>query len=66
MSAPASRLTVEDVAIAALVVMPFTLAAVILLSWMLPLPNLVLQVTWGFLTAVGTAWIAGLRARTSA
>lgn len=66
MSAPATRLTVEDVAVAALVVMPFTLAAVVLLSWMLPLPSLVLQATWGFLTAVATAWNAGWRARTSA
>ena len=54
----------EDLAVAALVMMPLTLTAVVLLSWMVPLPSLVLQLVWLVLTAVATAWNAGWRART--
>lgn len=56
----------QNMAIAALVVMPFTLTATVLLSWMLPLPSLLLQLVWLAVTAVAAAWNAGWRARTSA
>ena len=56
----------EDWAVAALVMMPFTLAAVILLGWIAPLPSLLLQLVWLVVTVVATAWNAGWRARTSA
>ena len=37
-----ARVSAEDMAVAALVMMPFTLTAVVLLSWIVPLPSLVL------------------------
>jgi len=61
-----SRLSAEDLAIAALVMMPFTLTAVVLLSWIVPLSSLLLQLVWLVVTVVATAWNAGWRARTSA
>jgi hypothetical protein len=62
----ARGLSAEDLAIAALVMMPFTLTAVLLLSWIVPLPSLVLQLVWLVATVLATAWNAGWRARTSA
>ena len=62
----ASRLSAEDLAVAALVMMPFTLTAVVLLSWIVPLPSLVLQLVWLAATVAATAWNAGWRARTGA
>ena len=59
-----ARVSAEDMAIAALVMMPFTLTAVLLLSWILPLPSLVLQLVWLAATVIATAWNAGWRART--
>jgi hypothetical protein len=61
-----ARVSGEDLAIAALVMMPFTLTAVVLLSWIVPLPSLVLQLVWLAATVAATAWNAGWRARTSA
>ena len=61
-----ARVSAEDLAIAALVMMPFTLTAVVLLSWIVPLPSLVLQLVWLAATVAATAWNAGWRARTSA
>ena len=62
----ATGLSAEDLAIAAMVIMPFTLTAVVLLSWIVPLPSLALQLVWLVGTVVATAWNAGWRARTSA
>ncbi len=62
----AARVSAEDMAIAALVMMPFTLTSVVLLSWIVPLPSLVLQLLWLVVTVVATAWNAGWRARTGA
>ena len=62
----AGGLSAEDLAIAALVMMPFTLTVVLLLGWIVPLPSLVLQLVWLAATVVATAWNAGWRARTSA
>ena len=60
------KVSAEDMAIAALVMMPFTLTVVVLLSWIVPLPSLVLQLLWLALTVVATYWNAGWRARTGA
>ena len=60
------RASAEDLAIGAMVMMPFTLTAVVLLSWIVPLPSLALQLVWLVGTVVATAWNAGWRARTSA
>ena len=46
-----------------MVMMPFTLTAVVLLSWIVPLPSLALQLVWLVVTVVATAWNAGWRAR---
>ena len=62
----ATGLSAEDLAIAAMVIMPFTLTAVVLLSWIVPLPSLALQLAWLVVTVVATAWNAGWRARTGA
>ena len=62
----ATRVSAEEWAIAALVMTPFTLAAVLLLGWMMPLPSLVAQILWLAASVVATAWNAGWRARTSA
>ncbi|HET9067006.1 MAG TPA: hypothetical protein VFN28_00080 [Amaricoccus sp.] len=62
----AGGLSAEELAIAALVMMPFTLTVVLLLGWIVPLPSLVLQLVWLAATVVATAWNAGWRARTSA
>ena len=62
----ATGASAEDLAIAALVMMPFTLTAVVLLSWIAPLPSLLLQLVWLVATVAATAWNAGWRARTSA
>ena len=61
-----ARVSAEELAIAAMVMMPFTLTAVVLLSWIVPLPSLALQLAWLVVTVVATAWNAGWRARTSA
>jgi hypothetical protein len=61
-----ARVSAEDMAVAALVMMPFTLTAVVLLSWIVPLPSLVLQLVWLAATVAATAWNAGWRARTGA
>jgi hypothetical protein len=60
----AAGLSAEDVAIAALVMMPFTLTLAVLVGWIVPLPNLVLQAIWVIATAIAAAWNAGWRART--
>jgi hypothetical protein len=61
-----ARLSAEDLAIAALVVAPFTLALVLLVGWIAPLPSLLLQLVWLALTGAAGFWNAGWRARTSA
>ena len=61
----ARGLSAEDWAVAAMVMMPFTLTAVLLLSWIVPLPSLVLQLLWLAATVAATAWNAGWRARTA-
>jgi hypothetical protein len=60
-----SRSSAEDLAIAALVMMPFTLTVMVLASWIVPLPSLLLQLIWLALTAVAAFWNAGWRARTA-
>ena len=62
----ARRVSADGLVIAAMVMMPFTLTAVVLLSWIVPLPSLVLQLVWLVVTVVAAAWNAGWRARTSA
>ncbi|WP_297975293.1 hypothetical protein [uncultured Amaricoccus sp.] len=61
-----ASVSAEDVAIAALVMMPFTLTLFVFLSWVTPLSNFWLQFLWLIVTAVATMWNAGWRARTSA
>jgi hypothetical protein len=61
----ATRVSAEDLAVAALVMMPFTLTAVVLLSWIVPLPSLLLQLLWLVVTVAATAWNAGWRERNS-
>lgn len=56
----------EELAIAALVAGPFSLALAILVGWMLPLPNPVAIGLFIVLLGGGTVWNAGWRARTSA
>ncbi len=51
-----ARVPAEDMAVAALVMMPFTLTAVLLLGWIVPLPSLVLQLVWLAATVAATAW----------
>ena len=60
-----ARMSAEDMASAALVMMPFTLTLVVLLSWIMPLPSLLLQLLWLVLTVVAAFWNAGWRARTA-
>jgi hypothetical protein len=52
-----------DVAVAVLVVMPFTLTLVVLLGWVLPLPAGVAMALFGVTTVLAALWNAGWRAR---
>lgn len=60
------HVSAEDIAIAALVMLPFTLALILLVNAALWLPNVVSIVLAGLVQGVGTFWNAGWRARTSA
>lgn len=53
----------EDLVIGALVMAPFTLTLVVLLGWMLPLPNLLAILIFAVLTAVAAVWNVRHRAR---
>jgi hypothetical protein len=57
--------SLPDLLIAALVVLPFTSGLAILVSWMLPLSSPVLIVLTGLLQGIATFWNAGWRTRTS-
>lgn len=57
------RQSAEEWVIGALVMMPFVGALVILLGWMIPLPNLVANLLFVVLTVPAALWNAGLRAR---
>ncbi len=59
------RSSLEDIVIAALVMLPFTFAAVILVDQMFGLPDLVNVVLAGLVQGFGMFWNAGWRARTS-
>jgi hypothetical protein len=60
------RQSMEDIAIAKLVVMPFVLTLVVMLGWMLPLPASVAIGLFVLLMVPATLWNAGWRARTNA
>jgi hypothetical protein len=57
--------SVEDLFIAALVVLPFTGTLAILVGTMASVPDAVLVILTGLLQGVATFWNAGWRARTS-
>ena len=52
----------EEIAIAAMVVAPFTLTLVVWLGWIVWAPALVLLATWLVVQAAATLWNAGWRA----
>jgi hypothetical protein len=57
------RQSAEEQVIGALIMMPFTATLVILLGWMMPLPNLVAILLFIVLTLPAGLWNAGVRAR---
>ena len=59
------RTTPEDLAIAALVVMPFTAALAIFVSQLSGLPSLWIMILFVVAQVLATSWNAGWRARAS-
>jgi hypothetical protein len=57
--------SLEDMAIAALVMMPFTFAVTLLVNSMAWWPAWTMILLWLVIQGVGTFWNAGWRARTS-
>jgi hypothetical protein len=60
------RGSLEELAIAELVTMPFTVTLVLLLGWMTWAPWPVLFMLWAILQVAATLWNAGWRTRTAA
>jgi hypothetical protein len=60
------RVPFEDLAIAALVMLPFTFAVSLLVNSMVWWPSLVMIVLAGVVQGLGMFWNAGWRARTAA
>lgn len=58
------RVPMEDMAIAKLVVMPFTLTLAVVVGWMTWAPSLALIVFWAVVQGIAALWNAGWRART--
>ena len=60
-----TKVSAEDMAIAAAGDDALHADLVVLLSWLMPLPSLLLQLLWLVLTVVAAFWNAGWRARTA-
>jgi hypothetical protein len=60
------RVGIEDLCIAALVTLPFTVTLAVLADTIVDVPSPLLIVLTGVLQGVATFWNAGWRARTSA